>query len=620
MVSPSGVTSAQSPSLHLHQLFESRVEVAAEEAAVIFGSETLTYRQVEERANRIANALIQMGVCLDEPVGICVDRSLNLIPGLLGILKAGGAYMPIDSEMPKHRISQMLEQAGASLCLTERKHQHLFADRIRTLDLDESEVNRFPSTRPCVPLDPENLVSVYFTSGSTGVPKGVGSTHAGWRNRIQVMQDTHGIKPGETVLHKTTLSFDDSALEIFWPLAFGGTVALIAPGLHRDPRAVLEAAKRHQTVLLQVVPSMLNALLDVVASEDATLPALRSVVSSGEALAPGTVDRFFRSMSATLYNTWGATEASIDSTSHICSPVDGRTEEAVCIGRPIPAHTVYILDASMEPVRQGEIGDLYIGGSGLARGYMSDPGKTAGSFVPDPFRSGQRMYRTGDRGYFDAEGNLHYSGRNDHQVKIRGMRVEFGEIESVFSLHPAVKEAVVDAHRAENGLVRLVAYITLIESPAAIEVVELRHHVAKYLPKYMHPSGIIVLDRFPTNSNGKIDRKRLVADLAPTFLDEEHTPPEGPVETEVASIWGDLLNLDQPSATQDFFHLGGQSLLGVTLASRIGQRFGVEVKLKDIYDFPTISLLSEHVSKLLGQKLSAMTEDELNELMEGLDE
>ncbi|MGW3199186.1 non-ribosomal peptide synthetase [Streptomyces sp. NPDC001118] len=613
--------SSASSARYLHQLFEAQVDAAPENVAIAFEGDELSYRQVEEEANRIANALIQFGVTPDTPVGICVDRSPRLISGLLGILKAGGAYVPIDSELPTQRINQIMIQAQARLCLTEAQHASLFDEAVTTycIDTDQPEILSAPTTRPRVLLSPHNLISVYFTSGSTGTPKGVGSTQLGWLNRMEVMQATHGIKPGETVLHKTTLSFDDAALEIFWPLAYGGTVAPLPPRLHRDPRAVLEAAARHRTVLLQVVPSMLTAMLDLAAGECPPLPALRSVVSSGEALLPAIVDRFYASMPGTLHNTWGATEASIDSTSHTCEPADACAEGSVCIGRPFPPHTVYVLDADLEPVGPGESGDLYVGGSGLARGYLGDPVKTADSFIPDPFRPGERMYRTGDRGYLDVGGNLHYLGRADHQVKIRGMRVEFGEIESVIARHPAVKEAVVDVRKAGNGLTRLVAYATLMNPEERMTVAELRRHLTEFLPDYMQPSSIAFMERFPVNANGKVDRSQLATlDLSHTLIDEEHTSPEGPVEMALADIWADLFDLESPSTTQNFFLLGGQSLLAVTLVSRIRQRFGVNLKPQEVYDLPTISLLAAHVTQLLEAKVQTMSDAELEALLGGL--
>lgn len=605
---------------YLHQMFESQVDAAPHEPAVAYGDDVLSYMELEVKANRIANHLIGLGVGADEPVAVCVERSPALIAALLGILKAGGAYVPVDPEMPMHRVDQIMRQAGARFCLTEQRYAGLFGESVTAcrLDADEAAIFRAAATRPRVTLTPQSLISVYFTSGSTGVPKGVACTHGGWSDRMEVMQRTHRIKLGETVLHKTTLSFDDAALELFWPLAFGGTVALIAPGQHRDPKAILAAAARHRTILLQVVPSMLTAILDAADADAQDLPDLRSVVSSGEALLPATVERFVASMSATLYNTWGATEVSIDSTSHTCSADDVGAGAAVCIGRPFPPHTVYVLDGDLEPVGPGESGDLFIGGSGLARCYVGDPSKTADSFLPDPWSPGGRMYRTGDRGYRDHDDNLHYLGRADHQVKIRGMRVEFGEIESVITRHPKVKEAVVDVHRSANGFTRLVAYVTLMQSGEPVEVSELRDHISSYLPHYMQPSSISFLECFPVNSNGKIDRRKLgELDLTHTFRDEDHTAPEGPVETAVAEIWSSLLDLEDPSTTQDFFHLGGQSLLAVRLVARIGQRFDVELTPKEVYENPTIASLSAQVSRLLEEKILSLSPEELDALLEG---
>ncbi|MDX2391908.1 amino acid adenylation domain-containing protein [Streptomyces sp. DK15] len=614
-------TSAEFPADRcLHALVEDQVRATPDAAAVVLGDVELTYAELDARANRLARHLGRLGVEPDDVVGLCMDRSPELVVGLLAILKAGAAYLPLDPEAPRARLTQITADARAQVCLT-LGHQAANAPEVAHLvrvDEDREAFATLSADRPDVAVTPRNLVSVYYTSGSTGAPKGVASTHEGWVNRMVWMQKQHDLRPGETVLHKTTLTFDDSALELFWPLMYGGRIALIEPGLHRDPQAVLAAATAYGTVLLQTVPSMLNLLMDgVTPAERAALSALRNTVSSGEALTPAAVRRFRETMPGALHNTWGATEVSIDSTIRTCDASDAEDAGAVSVGAPFDNNTVHVLDPAFNPLPPGVTGDLYIGGLGLARGYLNDPVKTAQAFVASPFGDGVRLYRTGDQGYLRQDGSIKFTGRNDHQIKIRGMRVELGEIESVLREHERVQDAVVVAQRTAAGHYRLAGYVTGREAEADPDVESLRRHLAQWLPDHMRPPFLLVMDRLPLNANGKVDRHRL-PDPAQNAgrADVGRAPLDGPVQRAVAEIWCEVLELDEVGPDDNFFDLGGHSLIATKVTGRFRARFGLELPLRTVFAAPGLRGFAEEVDRHLRQQISGMSVDEMRSLLE----
>ncbi len=599
----------------LHELFEEQVVRTPDAQAVVFGERSVSYGELDRWANRQAYALRAAGVGPDDAVGVLVDRSVELVVSLLAVLKAGGAFLPLDPRAPVGRTAAILRDAGAGVCVAGGAFAGAVPEGVRVLVADADRCEQWPEERPVVGVRPGHLVSVYYTSGSTGRPKGVASVHEGWVNRMQWMQRKHGLRPGETVLHKTTLTFDDSCLEIFWPLAYGGRVVLIEPGRHRDPRAILDAAITSRAVLLQTVPSMLNMLLDTITPQDKEALALRAVVSSGEALLPGTVRRFAELFPGRLHNTWGATEVSIDSTIHTCGPEDFEDVGAVSIGVPFDNNRVTVRDAHLNEVPVGVTGDLYTSGVGLARCYLNDPVKTAAAFVPDPDRAGERMYRTGDQGYRRPDGSLKFAGRNDHQVKIRGMRVELGEIEAALSRHPQIGEAVVVVQAAASGLNRLAAHIVLA-GDGALSPGEARAHLAGELPEHMVPSFVLVHDELPLNANGKVDRKQLPQpDRLRDYNEVPFVAPERDTEIALAEIWQELLGVERVGIRDSFFALGGHSLAVTRLNSRILRRFGTGLPLQVIFDRPTIEAMVSELEQRLLERVHEMSEDEVSALL-----
>ncbi len=604
-------TSREFPAACLHELFEDQVRRTPNATAVVFGEESLRYRGLDDRAESFAGFLRGHGIGPDQVVAVAVPRSLDLVIALIGILKAGGAYLPVDPAMPAARLEATLRDAGTTVLVVAEDQAIGPFGGITTVTVGAGATGA-PPARPRV--RPGNLVSVYYTSGSTGMPKGVASHHRGWVNRMTWMQRKHGLREGETVLHKTTLTFDDAALEIFWPLSAGGRIAMLEPEAHRDPKAILTALTRYRCVYLQVVPSMLSAMLDLLDDRPELAPTtLANTTSSGEALQPELAARFARLLPGRLHNTWGATEVSIDSTCHTCGPSDERDDPdagrgAVTLGRPFDNNTVYVLDADLQQVPIGAVGELYIGGVGLARGYLNDPARTARAFVPDPFGTGDRLYATGDRGLMRPDGRLEFAGRTDHQVKIRGMRVELGEIEATLVRHPRVAEAVarIDASRGQQ---RLVAFVTTAAEQSRPQPGELLDFARQWLPDHMVPVQLVVLDAFPLNANGKTDRAALVvpADLPARDRAE---PCATDAERFVADLWTDLLGVPDTSALDDFFLLGGHSLAATQFVARVRKRLGVELPLVTVYAERTVRGVAAEIQNLVLAELMAMTDSE----------
>ncbi|MGW5255532.1 non-ribosomal peptide synthetase [Streptomyces sp. NPDC004012] len=576
--------------------------------AVVDAKGVLSYGELVGRANHLAVRLRAAGVVADVPVGVWMDRSVEMAVVLLAVVKAGGAFVPLDPDLPVGRVVRILSDAGASLvCVdTARAGQLAEEQGITALECGAGMLSESAVVGPDAGITGGNLISVYYTSGSTGVPKGVASTHAGWANRMQWMLARYPLGRGERVLHKTVLSFDDSAVEIFWPLIAGATVVMLPAGLHRDPRAIAEWAEAHGVVGLHFVPSMLGLFCDEITEERrGGLAGLRYVISSGEALRPDLVGKFYDRLGVTgarLFNQWGATEVSIDSTSHECAAED-RWVADVPLGEAIANNQVLVLDEHLNPVPVGVPGDLYLGGAGLARGYLGDARKTAGAFVPHPFVAGERLYRTGDRGVWRANGTLTFLGRADSQVKIRGVRIEPAEIEHTVRRFPGIRDAVVVKWEPVPGDQRLAAYVT-VEAAAGAELVSgLNAYLADQLPIYMIPSSVTVLDRIPVNANGKTDYRALPE---PEFVaGQEGTQPSSEAELLVAGVWSQVLGRQDLDVGANFFALGGHSLLATRIVSRLRSALSAEIPLAVIFDNPTIQTMAIAIENILLARVAA---------------
>ncbi|WP_454674051.1 amino acid adenylation domain-containing protein [Achromobacter pestifer] len=556
--------------------------------ALVMGAVRLSYAELDARTNQLAHALRAVGAGAETRVGVLMTRSVEMVVALLGVMKAGAAYVPMDPELPAERLSYLLEDSQAELLLTQSTWlETLPVDTLPAWALDQIDLSAHPSTPIGHVPHPEQAAYVIYTSGSTGKPKGAVNRHGALAQRLDWMQQAYPIDAADTVLQKTPFGFDVSVWEFFWPLMVGAQLAVAEPGEHRDPQALAARIAAHGVTTLHFVPSMLSAFL-AGGVDQARLPTLRRIVCSGEALPGDLRDRCFAALpDVALNNLYGPTEAAIDVTFHDC--VVNETG-AVPIGAPITGTQVYVLDADLNLAPPGVAGELYLGGAGLARGYLSRPGMTAERFVANPFGAG-RLYRTGDRVRWTESGELDYLGRLDFQVKIRGLRIELGEIESRLLAQAGVREAVVVAANGPGGGQRLVAYVAPQVDSAA-----LRTALARELPEYMVPSQIIPLEALPLSANGKIDRKALPA---PVFDDQTSaTPPQGPLETAIAGIWADVLGCTSVGREANFFELGGDSILSLQIVARLRQQ-GWGVNPRDLFEHQTVARLAVMAKPLL---------------------
>ncbi|MBA1299915.1 non-ribosomal peptide synthetase [Pseudomonas carnis] len=559
----------------LHGLFEAQVVRTPQAVAVKAGEHTLSYQQLNERANRLAHHLRDSGVRPDARVGICVERGLDMVVGLFAILKAGGAYVPLDPAYPPERIAYMLHDSAPVVVLAQSATRSLLGD-VAVVDLDHSTWQHQPAINPQVPdLIAQHAAYVIYTSGSTGQPKGVINEHAGVVNRLLWMQDAYSLKAHDAVLQKTPFSFDVSVWEFFWPLFTGARLVMARPEGHKDPAYLCEVIAAEQITTLHFVPSMLDVFL---AHGDVSQAAgLVRVMCSGEALPGSLVRRFKQQLPGIgLYNLYGPTEAAVDVTAWNCARPE--VPDNTPIGKPIANTRLYVLDGQLQPVPLGVVGELFIAGVQVARGYLNRPELTAERFLDDPFTPG-RMYRTGDLGRYLPDGTLEYLGRNDDQVKIRGLRIELGEIQARLIEHPAVKDAVVVARDQ-----RLVAYYT--GAPTDIE--SLRAQLLQHLPDFMVPALFMHLDALPLSPNGKLDRKALPAPGMDALQVREYAAPEGDTEILLAQLWAELLKVERVGRHDNFFELGGHSLLAVSLIGRLRQE-GMEADVRGLFEQPTLA-------------------------------
>lgn len=586
----------------LHQLFEAQAEARPDAVAAICGGESLSYGELDRRADRLAGRLRALGVGPEVPVGVCLERSLQLVIGLLGVLKAGGAYLPLDPAYPEKRIRFMLEDGRVPVLLTEEKlAARLPGGSVTLLCLDSGRetVHRPPDARSERPPSPENLVYRIYTSGSTGQPKAIELDHRGRVNNFHDFNRRFRVGPGDRLLSVSSPSFDMTAYDVFGTLAAGAAIVLPEAALERDPREWARLIAEHRVTIWHSAPALLELLVDEVVDHPERHPrGLRLVLLGGDWI-PLSLPERLRALAkrASVISLGGATEASMDST---VFPVGERDAAWTSIpyGRPLANQLAYVLDDHLQLVPVGVPGELYLGGVGLARGYLDRPALTAQKFVPDPFgaTAGGRLFKTGDLARFEPDGNLRLLGRIDHQVKVRGIRIELGEIETRLSRHPGVKEAVVVAAGAADQ--QLVAYLVAQQDDGPA-VAELRRALAETLPEYMVPSHFVFLSALPLSPNGKLDRSALPApDKARREPAAEFAPPRTPLEEVVSAVWRTLLDVDRVGVFDDFFELGGHSLLATQITSRIRDIFELEVPLRDFFQALTVERQAELIQAL----------------------
>lgn len=580
----------------LHEFFESQVERTPDAVSVVFKGERLTYHELNKRTNQLAHWLRKLGVGPETLVGVYMERSLEMVIGLYGILKAGGAYVPLDPEYPAERISFMLEESQVPVLLTQKHlESNIPGHSAKVICVDSEWEMIAAESGGNLPTEtkPDNLAYVIYTSGSTGRPKGVMNIHRGICNRLLWMQDAYKLTPVDRVLQKTTFSFDVSVWEFFWPLMFGAALVVAEPGGHRDTGYLVKTIVDEKITTMHFVPSMLQVFLED--KEVRVCKSLKRVICSGEALPYDLQERFFELLNAELHNLYGPTEAAVDVTYWACQR--GSNLKTVPIGRPLANTQTYILDRYMQPVPIGVSGELHLGGVQIARGYLNRPDLTVEKFLPDPFsrEQGARLYKTGDLCRYFPDGNIEYLGRNDFQVKIRGQRIEIGEIEAVLSQYPAVREVTVLAREDVPGDKRLVAYV-VPKHQTKLDVEQLRDFAREKLPNYMVPSTIVPMEAFPLSSSGKVDRRSLPVPERKRQMDRSYVAPQGESEGILAAIWEELLHVDKVGVRDNFFDLGGHSLLLVKMVPKVEAAFGRKVTIIDLFQRPTIKALAEFLA------------------------
>lgn len=569
----------------IHQLFEEQVIKTPDNIAVVFEGQQLTYKQLNQKANQLAHYLQKIGVKAETLVGICCDRSFDMIIGLLGILKAGGAYVPLDPNYPVERLQYILEDSKISILLTQErlvnKLQFNF-EKILKLDTDFELINQESKDNIPNEVSPHNLAYIIYTSGSTGKPKGVLIKHQGVSNLIHNQQKHFRLDLKSKVLQFFSLSFDGAVWEIFPTLASGSTLYLISQETQLNPFELNKFILNHQINIIMLPPSVLGML------PNNELPHLKTIGVGGEVCPANLINKLNQNQRSFL-NAYGPTEVTVYATiSHITD------ENNVNIGRPLDNVKIYILDSNLQPLPVGVSGEMYIGGDGLARGYLNKPELTAKKFVPNPFAEG-KLYKTGDLAKYLSDGNIEFIGRIDDQVKIRGFRIELGEIETTLTQHPQIQEAVVLVKENQDKNKYLIAYLILKDKGLQNETI--KSFLRKKLPDYMIPSVFIFLDKFPLNSNSKIDRKALLLLKNQKPIETTYVKPESDLEKNIVEIWQQVLKVSTIGIHDNFFDLGGNSLLMARVSSELSEQFSHNLSILELLQYPTINSLANYLSQ-----------------------
>jgi amino acid adenylation domain-containing protein len=575
------------PDVLLHEAFAAQAARDPSAPAITFRDETLTYGQFDRRVDGLAHHLVALGVTRDTLVAVCMERSLEVMVALHAVLRAGGAYVPIDPEYPDERIKLMFEDLDEPILLTQERFAGRFAGAAaRVIILDAPLV---PPTTPVATelprVSPDDLAYVIFTSGSTGRPKGAMNTHRAIANRIYWQQEHFRLTSAEKLLQKTPFTFDTSLWECFWPFMYGAHLVIAEPGGHRDTAYLCQTVIEHGITFIHFVPSMLRLFLDDPRAGDCV--SVRRVISSGEVLSRALHDLFFERLGAELHNLYGPTECANDVSYWVCdrnSPLP-----FVPIGKPMANTQLHILDADMSPIPVGEVGELHIGGVHVGRGYVNRPELTAERFVSDPFRPGGTLYKTGDLARHLPDGNIEFLGRSDFQVKIRGLRVELGEIEAALEAVDGVRGAVVVAHERPAGDLELIAYVAHPDGDR-VSVDNLRAQLTERLPDYMVPSTIIGLESFPLNSNLKIDRKALPAPpRTRPLIETAYVAPRTALQRLIVERWCRILQLDRVGIDDRFFELGGTSLDAARFVNDIQSELGETIFVFTLFGAPSVA-------------------------------
>ncbi|MBX3301081.1 MAG: amino acid adenylation domain-containing protein [Nitrospira sp.] len=607
------------------ELFEAQMKRTPKAIAVRCGAESVTYAELDRRAEQVAYALVDDGVGPETIVAVLVERSLDLMVLMLGIFKAGAAYLPLDPHHPAGRWQQILTQGQVPWLLTTEAFQHHMIGamefearenqlRIRTLEsfvTTLGDMSRSPRR-----THPSQLAYVIYTSGSTGIPKGAMVTQQGMINNVWGKVPLLGLTATDVVAQTASHCFDISVWQLLSALLCGGRVEILTEDIVRDPPRLLAELARTGVTVAELVPSLLREVLAVEPSM--TLPTLRWLLPTGEAILPELCRTWFAQYPAVpLLNAYGPAECADDVAYYALTSPPGTEETVVPIGRPAANLRLYILSPDLQMMPIGVTGEICIGGVGVGRGYLEDPARTAGAFVPHPFAAtpGERLYRTGDLGRYREDGTLEFLGRRDQQVKVRGYRIELGEVEAVLAAQPGVQEQVVIVREERPGQAQLVAYVVVHgeETTGAA----LRQALRDRLPDYMVPSVFVLLDALPLTPNGKIDQKALPSPEGVTQSDDRYEAPQTPTEELLAGIWTELLGVSRVGRHDNFFDLGGHSLLAVQLLSRLRKVFRVELTLRDLFMAPTVVQIADRIEEYLIKQLEGLSDSETEDMLIG---
>jgi len=592
----------------IHQRFEEQVQKTPNTIAVVFEDQQLTYSELNARANQLAHYLRKLGVEPEVLVGLCVERSLEMIVGLLGILKAGGAYLPLDTALPTSGLEFRLQDAQTKVLLTQQQRVKNLPEhtaQVVCLDSDWEAIAKEDSENPSSEVRPEHLVYTIYTSGSTGKPKGVAVEHRQLLNYLYGIQDILNLPADTSFANVSTLAADLGNTVIFPSLCSGGCLHLLSSERVADAPALADYFQRYPIDCLKIVPSHLAALL--ASSPSQSILPRQLLILGGEAASWQLIQQIQQQApECQILNHYGPTEATVGTlTYRIQKGQVGYGSETVPLGRPLANTQVYVLDEQLQPLPLGVQGELYIGGAGLARGYLNRPEQTAERFIANPFlekpfiasESETRLYKTGDLVRYLPDGNIEFIGRVDHQVKVRGFRIELGEIEAVLSQHPKVEQAVVSVQEDELNDKRLTAYVVPNREQTP-SVSDLRNFLREKLPEYMIPSALVLLKALPLTPNGKVDRKALPApDSLRPELEATYVPPRTEVEQTIANIWQDRLDLEKVGIHDNFFDLGGHSLLLIQVHSQLQKLLNRDISITDLFEYPTISSLTKYLSQ-----------------------
>jgi len=581
----------------IHKLFEEQVAQHGDATALVYLGEEISYRELDQRAQRLAHYLRTLGVGTETIVALLMPRDIEMVVALLAVLKAGGAYLCLDAEYPPQRLAFMLADVGAKVVLAKQgladKLPLGVGARIVSLDRERHRIGDQPDTPIETNVNAENLAYVTYTSGSTGEPKGTEVPHRSLIGYIRGVNyaafDEH-----QTFLQHSSISWDALTLELWTPLLQGGR-AVLYEGRMLTPSELQRMVLEHGVNTIWLTASLFNNVVDTMPE---ALEGLQQLLIGGEAISVAHVRKAMtRWPDLKIVNGYGPSECTVFSSCYVISELPGEQQRSIPIGRPIGDRRVYLLDPRLRRTAIGMSGEIYVGGPSVARGYLRRPALTADRFVPDPFskEGGGRLYRTGDLARYLADGNLEFLGRVDQQVKVRGFRIELDEIREMLNRHPGVSKSIVIAREDEPGNKRLVGYVV---APGGLELApnELRDYLRRELPEYMVPAAIVLLPDLPLNEHGKLDYQSLPSpEQLPRSFDEPYVAPRTEVEQKIAALWQRLLKVDEVGINDSFFNLGGHSLLLAGMFRELRQMFDTKLSVVDLFRYPTVSLLAEHV-------------------------